>query len=63
MQYSFTCPLDGCGSVMTVEAQNNNEAVSKLVEKAKEHLAVTHPSLKKTDEEVRIDVASQLTTL
>lgn len=63
MQYSFTCPLKGCNQTLTVEAQTNEEAVDKLTEEAKEHLKTTHPEIKKTDEEVREDIQSQMKTV
>lgn len=63
MEYSFTCPITGCKHIMTVEAQSSNEAIDNLTEKAKEHLAATHPDVKKTDQEVRSDIKSQMTTI
>lgn len=61
MKYLFTCPIAGCKHTMTVEARSSNEAIDKLTEKAKEHLATTHPDVKKTDQEVRSDIESQIT--
>lgn len=58
MQYSFTCPIEGCGQKMTVDATSNAEAIEKLTGVAKEHVATVHPDLQKTDEQVRGDVTS-----
>ncbi|OGK22254.1 hypothetical protein A2866_02430 [Candidatus Roizmanbacteria bacterium RIFCSPHIGHO2_01_FULL_39_8] len=63
MKYSFTCPLAGCGDVMTVQAENKEETLNKLTEKAKNHLKISHPEVSKTDREVRNDAASKLTIL
>lgn len=60
MQYSFTCPLEGCKTVMLVEAENDDEAVDRLMEEAKEHLVVAHPDVKKTEEEIRKDIQSHM---
>lgn len=60
MQYSFTCPLQGCNQTLTVEAQTNEEAADKLIAAAKEHLKIAHPEIKKTDEEVSTDVRSHM---
>lgn len=62
MKYSFICPLGGCKETMTVEAKNDDDAVDKLTEKAKEHLALSHPDIEKTDEEIRNDIKSQMTS-
>jgi hypothetical protein len=61
MQYSFTCPLEGCKEVLTVDAKNNDEAVDMLSQRAKEHLMQKHPDVKKTDEEISSDIISQMT--
>lgn len=58
MQYSFACPLEGCGQKMTVEAGSRDEAVEKLTEVAKEHLASQHPEVQKSDEQVREDIST-----
>lgn len=60
MRYSFTCPIAGCAHVMSVDAQSESEAVDKLSEVAADHLKDTHPELKKTDEQIRDDVRSNL---
>ncbi|MDO8269141.1 MAG: hypothetical protein Q7T54_00535 [Candidatus Levybacteria bacterium] len=58
MQYSFTCPLEGCGQKITVEAESHDEAAVKLASDAREHLGMIHPELQKTDEQVHSDVES-----
>lgn len=58
MQYLFTCPLERCQEVMTIEANSDEEAIEKLSNKAKNHLALKHPDIKKTDEEVKKDIKS-----
>lgn len=63
MRYSFACPLEGCSEVMTVNAKNDDEAVDKLSEMAKKHLMIAHPDVKKTDEEVRSDIRSQMVAM
>lgn len=37
MKYTFTCPVDGY--VSTVDAENDDEAVQKLMEAGKVHMA------------------------
>jgi hypothetical protein len=56
MKYAFTCPVAGCKHTMTVDAQNDAEALEKLSLEAKEHVAMIHPQLEKTDEQIRRDV-------
>lgn len=63
MQYSFACPLEGCKHIMTVEAQNEDEAVDKLTEQAKDHLMVAHPGIQKSDEQIRDDIRRQMTVV
>lgn len=60
MQYTFACPLEGCTEVMMVEAQTDEEALDKLVETAKGHLATTHPELHKTDDEIKADIGPKM---
>lgn len=45
---------------MTVMAGSREEAVDKLTQEAKKHLSEVHPDVKKTDEEIRNDVASNM---
>lgn len=63
MQYSFACPLEGCAHIMTVEAKNDDEAVDKLTEQAKDHLMIVHPDVKKSDEQIRDDIRKQMTVV
>lgn len=63
MHYSFTCPLKGCTQTLTVESQTSDESEVILTEKAKEHLKVVHPEIRKTDEEVRTDIRSHMRTV
>lgn len=63
MQYSFACPLEGCKHIMTVNAQNADEAVEKLTEQAKDHLVMAHPDVKKSDEQIRNDIRRQMTVV
>ena len=60
MPYTFACPLEDCEEVMTVEAQNDDEALDMLVAKAKDHLAEAHPTLTKTDSDIRADIAPKM---
>lgn len=48
MQYSFTCTD---GEVFTVDAQNDEEAVSKLMEATRVHLAEKHADMNMSDEQ------------
>lgn len=61
MQYSFRCPLPGCSTIMNIDAQNDDEAVNKLTEQAKIHLASAHPDIHKTDEQIQEDIRSHMT--
>lgn len=60
MQYSFTCPIEGCHETMHVDASNDDEALNQLVETAKGHLASRHPDLHKTDEQIRGDIGPNM---
>lgn len=60
MQYTFTCPLEGCTEVMQVEAMDDDQALDMLVDTAKGHLAKAHPDLHKTDEEIRADIGPKM---
>jgi hypothetical protein len=60
MQYSFTCPITGCNKTMTVDAANDDEALNKLVDTAKGHLASDHPDLAKTDDQIRADIGPNM---
>lgn len=60
MQYSFTCPIEGCSETLTVEAKDDDEAVTQLSEKAKGHLKEKHPDIHKTDEEIHDDIQSHM---
>ncbi len=61
MKYQFVCPLEGCAWKATVDAENDEEAATKLTEAAKGHLATTHTDIQKTDEEVKSDITSLMT--
>lgn len=58
--YSFTCPVTGCGMVMRASSDDKEQAAAMLIEQAKVHLASTHPDIKKTDEEVSVDINSHM---
>lgn len=60
MTYTFTCPLEGCGLVMTTNEENMDAAAKVLVATAKEHLATVHPDVRKTDDEVNTDIMSHM---
>ncbi len=52
MQYSFTCPPDGV--VLSTEANNDEEALTKLVEISNKHLEEFHKGMPvMSDEESR----------
>ncbi|MBI2074204.1 MAG: hypothetical protein HYT83_00025 [Candidatus Levybacteria bacterium] len=42
-KYSFKCPA--CGHVLTVEAQNKDEAINKLMTDGGEHMKEVHPEM------------------
>jgi len=44
MNYSMTCP-NPCNQVIRVDAQNDDEAINKLMEAGKEHLKAKHPEM------------------
>lgn len=60
MHYTFACPLDQCEEVMMVEAENDEQALEKLVAIAKDHLAEAHPKLTKTDMDIREDIGPKM---
>lgn len=60
MQFSFTCPIEGCGQKMTVDATSREEATEKLTDVAKGHVVSVHPDFHKTDDEVRGDITSMM---
>ena len=45
MKYSFTCPFPGCGHTMTVDAQNDDQAIEKLLVEGDKHGKAVHPNL------------------
>lgn len=49
--------------VMTATGKDTEEAAVSLVEQAKTHLANVHPEIKKTDEEVSLDIHSHMKAL
>ncbi len=52
MKYSFTCQPDG--AVLSTEAKNDQEAMSKLVEISNKHMKEHHKDMPPmTDEETR----------
>lgn len=59
-QYTFTCPLEGCSTVMTTQVSTEEEGAKALVAQAKAHLASVHPEVHKTDEEVDKDIRSHM---
>lgn len=51
MKYSMKCPV--CGMPMETEAMNDEEAVTKFMGQAKEHMPSAHADMDmKTDEEM-----------
>jgi len=63
MTYSFTCPLSGCGMVMTATGKDRQEAAKSLIGQAKVHLTNVHPEIKKSDEEVSADIHAHMVAL
>ncbi len=49
-KYSFQCE---CGQVLTVSAENRNEAVDKLFVAGRKHIAEVHPEMALSDEELK----------
>ncbi|OGD91298.1 hypothetical protein A3D07_01395 [Candidatus Curtissbacteria bacterium RIFCSPHIGHO2_02_FULL_42_15] len=45
MVYTFTCSQGHDPVTFTAEAENDDEAVAKLMEEARGHLAEVHPDL------------------
>jgi predicted small metal-binding protein len=44
MKYSLSCPPP-CSYKINVDAQNDDEGIDKIMEKAKEHAKETHPDM------------------
>jgi predicted small metal-binding protein len=44
MQYAFTCPAP-CNHEMKVDAQNDDEAINKLMTAGKAHAKEAHPNM------------------
>ena len=44
MKYSFTCPAP-CNHEMKVDAQNDDEAMNKLIAAGKVHVKEKHPDM------------------
>lgn len=61
--YTFTCPLQGCGLIMTNHESTDDLAAENLVNQAKEHLRTVHPEIHKSDEEVNADIRSHMVTI
>lgn len=45
MKYSFTCPAPNCGHTMEVEAENEDQAISLLLQAGGEHGQEAHPNM------------------
>lgn len=60
MQYSFTCPLERCNQIMTIEARNTEETVDRLTEVAREHLSLIHPDMNKTYAQILLEARSHV---
>jgi hypothetical protein len=56
MTYAFACPIQGCTTIMTTEANSREEAIDDLTAQAKGHLETAHPEIQKTEQQVRDDV-------
>jgi predicted small metal-binding protein len=52
MKYSITCPAP-CNHEIKVEAQNDDEGISKLVVAAKIHAKEAHPGMSMSDQEMK----------
>ena len=58
MKYSMHCPVENCTHVMETEAENENDAVGKLVSLGDAHFAQAgHP----TDESMTPEMKEQMT--
>lgn len=44
MKYSLSCPPP-CSHKIDVDAQNDDEGINKIMEKAKEHVKEAHPDM------------------
>lgn len=62
-QYTFTCPLEGCGMGLSTHAQTKEIAAKELTEEAKKHLLAFHPDVHKTPEEVSTDITTHMTEI
>lgn len=59
-KYTFTCPLEGCGVVMTRDGESDQEGVTVLSNMAEQHLHDVHPDVHKTREEIEEDISSHM---
>ncbi|MBI3573103.1 MAG: hypothetical protein HY092_02795 [Candidatus Kerfeldbacteria bacterium] len=53
MKYEFTCSQGHAPKVMTVEAMNDDEAMTKMMAMTKEHLAEMHKDMNMSDDEMK----------
>ena len=58
MKYLFTCPAP-CNYEMKVEAQNDDEAVSKLMAAGKVHVKDAHPNMPPLSEKQMKDMLKE----
>ncbi len=61
MMYSKTCDNNHEAETLTVEAENDDEAMEKMMTAVKEHLASKHEGMEMTDEEMKADIMSSWT--
>ena len=53
MKYSFKCPAP-CNQELKVDAQNDDEAMKKLMEAGKVHVKAAHPNMPpKSEQEMK----------
>lgn len=59
-EYTFTCPLAGCGVVLSVHADSDEQGAVLLTAEAEKHLKEIHPDVHKSHEEVDADIKSHM---
>jgi hypothetical protein len=59
-EYTFICPLAGCGTVLSIHADNADQGQTLLTVEAEKHLQEIHPDIHKTHEEVALDIKSHM---
>ena len=63
MNYSFVCPVPGCGHTVKVEAVSDEDAVQKIMMAGAEHAKNVHPNMPVNENEMLEMVKTQMKKL